>query len=215
MRTLFEKLNESYGKLRWTDIAKYMPDRTLKKIISGFPNYFNTESPKLKIFYKNNYKSPIITKLKKEGIFIKEGENSEHIEPLKNIYDIKESFRIYLHDYLYKSISDTLDYSKFKEFDNDEIDSAIIYYIYDDLISLFSLYSLNQDDWNNDYILCMINNNEEYFYNFIYDTQNRNNSFGIINGDPVIKEHLIEYAKEMSGIYGNKVQIYSGYFDNL
>ena len=33
MRTYFRKLNESYGKLRWTDIAKYIPDIILYMIL--------------------------------------------------------------------------------------------------------------------------------------------------------------------------------------
>jgi len=221
MRTCFKKLNEQSDDFDWVDIADAISDNDLTKIIKGFYEYAKKFEPDLKLFYKDNYKSPILDKLEKEKINIKEYYSSYDIIFEKSPNHVENIFIQSLIEYLTEAVSNAIDYSKFKNIDVDEIDKLIKEYILEELINRFNLYFLNKDKRTGNYVLCMINNVNEYKKFYIYDTNNENNSFGIKDSDFVSKEHLIEYGKESTGIFGGslntnkEIYLYSGYFDNL
>jgi len=222
MRTYSRKLNEqSSNDLDWGDIANNISDSKVKKIVEGAPMYIKDFEPDLKIFYKDNYKSPVLAKLEKEKINIKEYYSSYDIIFEKSPNHVENIFIQSLIEYLTEAVYNAIDYSKFKNIDVDEIDKLIKEYILEELINRFNLYFLNKDKRTCNYVLCMINNVNEYKKFYIYDTNNENNSFGIKDSDFVSKEHLIEYGKESTGIFGGslntnkEIYLYSGYFDDL
>ena len=217
MRTYFNKLNEqSSNDLDWGDIANNISDSKVKKIVEGAPMYIKDMDPDLKIFYNINYKSPIIAKLEKEGIIINEYSRHSSIVPEKKLDKIKDIFMNSIYEYLIESVYNAINFSKFKNVDEEIVDSAIIEYILEELINRFNLYFLNKDKRTGDYVLYMIDGGgSEYSYFYVYSTANENNSFNIKDGDPVSKDHLIEYGKESCNFYNNNIFMYSGYFDDL
>ncbi len=217
MRTYFRTLNEqSSNDLDWGDIANNISDSKVKKIVEGAPMYIKDMDPDLKIFYNINYKSPIIAKLEKEGIIINEYSRHSSIVPEKKLDKIKDIFMNSIYEYLIESVYDAINFSKFKNVDEEIVDSAIREYISRSLIYNFTLYFLNKDKRTGDYVLYMIDGDgSEYSYFYVYSTANENNSFNIKDGDPVSKEHLIEYGKESCDFYNNNIFMYSGYFDDL
>ena len=217
MRTYFRKLNEqSSNDLDWGDIANNISDSKVKKIVEGAPMYIKDMDPDLKIFYNINYKSPIIAKLEKEGIIINEYSRHSSIVPEKKLDKIKDIFMNSIYEYLIESVYNAINFSKFKNVDEEIVDSAIIEYILEELINRFNLYFLNKDKRTGDYVLYMIDGDgSEYSYFYVYSTANENNSFNIKDGDPVSKDHLIEYGKESCNFYYDNIFMYSGYFDDL
>ena len=217
MRTCFKKLNEQSDDFDWVDIADAISDNDLTKIIKGFYEYAKKFEPDLKLFYKDNYKSPILDKLEKEKINIKEYYSSYDIIFEKSPNHVENIFIQSLIEYLTEAVSNAIDYSKFKNIDVDEIDKLIKEYILEELINRFNLYFLNKDKRTGDYVLYMIDGGggSEYSHFYVYSTANENNSFGIKDGDLLSKEHLIEYGKESCNFYDNNIFMYSGYFDDL
>jgi len=217
MRTYFKKLNEQSDDFDWVDIADAISDNDLTKIIKGFYEYAKKFDPDLKLFYKDNYKSPILDKLEKEKINIKEYYISYDIIFEKSPNHVENIFIQSLIEYLTEAVSNAIDYSKFKNIDVDEIDKLIKEYILEELINRFNLYFLNKDKRTGDYVLYMIDGGggSEYSHFYVYSTANENNSFGIKDGDLLSKEHLIEYGKESCNFYNNNIFMYSGYFDDL
>lgn len=217
MRTYFRKLNEqSSNDLDWGDIANNISDSKVKKIVEGAPMYIKDMDPDLKIFYNINYKSPIIAKLEKEGIIINEYFRHSSIVPEEKLDKIKDIFMNSIYEYLIESVYNAINFSKFKNVDEEIVDSAIREYISRSLIDNFNLYFLNKDKRTGDYVLYMIDGGgSEYSHFYVYSTANENNSFGIKDGDLLSKEHLIEYGKESCDFYNNNIFMYSGYFDDL
>jgi hypothetical protein len=217
MRTYFRKLNERLSNdFDWLDISKNISDSQLKKIVEGAPMYIKDMDPDLKIFYNINYKSPIIAKLKKEKINIKEHYIYYDIIPEEKLDKIKNIFTNSLYEYLIKSVYDIVDFSKIKNVDEDIVDSSIREYIFISLIHKFCLYFLNKDKKTSNYVLYMIDGGgKEFSYSYTYSTANEINSFGIKDGDLLSKEHLIEYGKELCRFHNNNIFMYSGYFDDL
>lgn len=217
MRTYFRKLNEqSSNDLDWGDIANNISDSKVKKIVEGAPMYIKDMDPDLKIFYNINYKSPIIAKLEKEGIIINEYFRHSSIVPEEKLDKIKDIFMNSIYEYLIESVYNAINFSKFKNVDEEIVDSAIREYISRSLIYNFNLYFLNKDKRTGDYVLYMIDGGgSEYSHFYVYSTANENNSFGIKDGDLLSKEHLIEYVKESCDFYNNNIFMYSGYFDDL
>ena len=217
MRTYFRKLNEqSSNYLDWGDIANNISDSKVKKIVEGAPMYIKNMDPDLKIFYNINYKSPIIAKLEKEGIIINEYFRHSSIVPEEKLDKIKNRFMNSIYEYLIESVYNAINFSKFKNVDEEIVDSAIREYIFSSLIYNFNLYFLNKDKRTGDYVLYMIDSgSSEYSDFYVYRTANENNSFGIKDGDLLSKEHLIEYGKESCNFYNNNIFMYSGYFDDL
>jgi len=125
MRTCFKKLNEQSDDFDWVDIADAISDNDLTKIIKGFYEYAKKFEPDLKLFYKDNYKSPILDKLEKEKINIKEYYSSYDIIFEKSPNHVENIFIQSLIEYLTEAVSNAIDYSKFKNIDVDEIDKLI------------------------------------------------------------------------------------------
>lgn len=220
MRTYFKKLNEQSNDFDWVDIADAISDNDLTKIIKGFPEYAKRFDTELKLFYKDNYKSPILDKLEREKIYIDDRHEFKYNDNIvKNIRDFKNIFFNSLFEYFMESIRNAIDYSKFKGVDDERLDDLINEYITENLIENITVYFLNKDKKSGDYILCMFHESHIYTMACYYSTTNNDNSFNIKDGDPVSKDHLIEYGKELCHTRKDGrlfyISMYSGYFDNL
>lgn len=220
MKTYFNKLNEQSEIFTDRDIDKLISDSKSKEIVMGFPIYIKAHASDLMPFYEKNYKSRLLDKLEKEKIYFKEKTLFYDVTLLEDATEIEDRFMDYVNDYLFETVSDIVNKSQFKDVDDGEKEDAIYDYISKELVHLFGLSFLNKDKRTGDYIICRYRVYEESCVNVIYDTKNINNSFGIKNGDPVSKEHLIEYEKELCCIFGPwgniySMYIYSMWFDDL
>ncbi len=215
MKTYFKKLNEQSKYLYINDIDKLISHNDMMNITEGFHDYIKSYASDLMPFTIINYKSQILNKLKLEKIYTRQEELSHYVKLLEDATEIEDRFMEYVNDYLFKSVSDIVNNSQFKYIDNKEKEEAINDYIYMELISNFSLSFLNKDKRTGNYVICRYNAFSEDYVNVIYHTKNEKNSFGIKDGESLSKEHLIEYEKELCGIVGYQVNIYSMWFDNI
>jgi len=208
-------LYEDSNELDWMDIRDSISYNKLRKIIMGYPIYANQINPKLKIFYKDHYISPIIKELNDEGIYITNYHSPYDVHLVKNTKDIGFEFSVSLFEYLLETINNIIDRSRFNDIDDEIIDSLIGEYINNDLLYRFKIYFLYKNNKDNNYSLHLLKNNEEREYKYKYNTRIKDNPFGIHDGDFVSKEHLIEYGKQQCRFYDNNITMYSGYFDDL
>jgi len=223
MKTYFKKLYEDSNELDWMDIRDSISYNKLTKIIKGFPEYAKRFDPELKLFYKDNYKSPILDELEREKIYIDDNyvfrlyrhEFKYNDNIVKNIRDFENIFFNSLFEYFMESIRNAIDHSKFKRVGGERLRDLVNEYITENLIENITVYFLNKDKKSGDYILCMFHESHIYTMACYYSTTNNDNSFNIKDGDPVSKEHLIEYGKQQCRFYDNNITMYSGYFDDL
>mgnify|MGYP001443615273 FL=1 len=245
MKTLFEALNKNDRNIVIppkddTQYLIFIRDRVNKylrnELLSNIALDMNKVNPKLKMFFGNNYSSPILKVLYKEGIdlaYLDEIKSDIYID--NNSSEFKKFVNV-IHDAETICINEIIEESfrmiksKYKENYNKEAHQRVKDYIYSEneyinFLSHIYVDFLNKDKKTGEYIISRLNydidKNNDYsmrIYRVVYDVKNENNKFNIKNGDPVAKEYVIEYTKESISkefINFNKTPLYSGYFDYL
>ena len=227
MKIYFNRLNEDIniypfkGSVVYDIIDKYKLYYEVTNLYA-YAEYVNKHYHKLKPFViSHTYKSQELYNLEKERIYIEENEYDDfNVRDLvKDSSQLKKMFEGSIDDFLYYNICDLI--RRFTNIDLDDIDEeekeeGIYEYISDfNLRDEIGICFLNKDKKTGIYLIerCFYYDKTTYI-SCVYRTKTKNekNSFGIKDGDPLSKEHLIEYAKENVGKW---YCIYSGYFDDL
>jgi len=218
MKTLFKKLNNDKNKISNKKRDEYLNYifAYLKDELGGYINKLN---PKLKIFSDVDYKSPIIKKLRMQGIelglrglptdtYVINPNNNEFKKFINDFFIAENECVKKINNELYYDDNDLKNHIFKKEFEN--------------IFSNIYLYILNKDEKSGGYCASEIRydhkneNFDFYTFNLFYSTKNEKNSFGIKDGDLYSKEIAIEFIKDYFVKYKyQELRIYSGYFEYL